>query len=94
MEVAEMSKDKNWKILNKNPSWVSEAPRKGAVAHIRLLTGHDQCQFIPWASRSPDKLDLTRFSGYKFRPSCAKGACRSSAPRARNELNPALVMTV
>ncbi|GFU00786.1 uncharacterized protein TNCV_4819331 [Trichonephila clavipes] len=40
--------------------------------------------------KSPDKLDLTRFSGYKFRFSCAKGACKSSAPRARNELKLAL----
>ncbi|GFT04879.1 hypothetical protein TNCV_4712531 [Trichonephila clavipes] len=37
-----------------------------------------------------DKLDLARFSGYKFRSSNAKGAYRSSAPRARNELKSAL----
>ncbi|GFT49321.1 hypothetical protein TNCV_4583031 [Trichonephila clavipes] len=41
MEVAEMSKDKSWAILNENPSWVPEAPRKSVVAHFRLLTGHD-----------------------------------------------------
>ncbi|GFV99582.1 hypothetical protein TNCV_5079441 [Trichonephila clavipes] len=28
----------------------------------------------------PDKLEVTRFSGYKFRFTSAKGACRSSAP--------------
>ncbi|GFW56700.1 hypothetical protein TNCV_4067801 [Trichonephila clavipes] len=30
------------------------------------------------------------FSGYKFRSSSAKGAYRSSAPRARNELKSAV----
>ncbi|GFW19887.1 hypothetical protein TNCV_3561901 [Trichonephila clavipes] len=40
MEVAEMSKDKNWTILNENPSWMTGDPRKAAVAHFRLLTGH------------------------------------------------------
>ncbi|GFV46666.1 ANK_REP_REGION domain-containing protein [Trichonephila clavipes] len=34
----------------------------------------------------PDKLELTRFSGYKFRSSSSKGACRSFAPKARKEL--------
>ncbi|GFX07615.1 hypothetical protein TNCV_4158851 [Trichonephila clavipes] len=37
--------------------------------------------------RSPDKLDLTRFSGYKFQSSSAKKACRSSASKTRNELS-------
>ncbi|GFS62163.1 hypothetical protein TNCV_477041 [Trichonephila clavipes] len=41
MEVVELSKDKNWEILSKDQSWVSGAPRKAAVAHVRLLTGHD-----------------------------------------------------
>ncbi|GFW69653.1 hypothetical protein TNCV_489971 [Trichonephila clavipes] len=41
MEVAEMSKDKTWAIMNKNPSWVPGAPRKAAVDHFRLLTCHD-----------------------------------------------------
>ncbi|GFX94296.1 hypothetical protein TNCV_4293411 [Trichonephila clavipes] len=35
-------------------------------------------------------MDLTRFSGYKFRSSSDKGACRSIAPKARNELKSAL----
>ncbi|GFU66139.1 hypothetical protein TNCV_2858121 [Trichonephila clavipes] len=41
MEVAELSKDKNRKILNKDLSWVSGAPRKAAIVHFRLLTVHD-----------------------------------------------------
>ncbi|GFX48526.1 uncharacterized protein LOC103524116 [Trichonephila clavipes] len=41
MEVAELSKDKNWAILNKDSSWVPVAPRKASVAQFRLLTGHD-----------------------------------------------------
>ncbi|GFU11955.1 hypothetical protein TNCV_3265551 [Trichonephila clavipes] len=41
MEVAEMSKDKNWVILNKNSPWVPRAPRKAGVAHFILLTGHN-----------------------------------------------------
>ncbi|GFV32301.1 hypothetical protein TNCV_1675871 [Trichonephila clavipes] len=40
-EAAEMSKDKNWAILNENPSWVPEASRKAAVVPFRLMTGHD-----------------------------------------------------
>ncbi|GFW09326.1 hypothetical protein TNCV_4276541 [Trichonephila clavipes] len=35
------SKDKNWTFLNKDPSWVPGGPRKAAVAHFRLLIGHD-----------------------------------------------------
>ncbi|GFU21580.1 hypothetical protein TNCV_3827751 [Trichonephila clavipes] len=42
------------------------------------------------AQKGLDKLDLTRFSGYKFRFTSAKGACRSSVSRARNELKSAL----
>ncbi|GFU54765.1 hypothetical protein TNCV_1038081 [Trichonephila clavipes] len=52
---------------------------------------------LPWPSvdfsirlPGPDKLDLTRFFGYKFRSTCSKEAYRSSAPRARNELKLAL----
>ncbi|GFU50817.1 hypothetical protein TNCV_2495211 [Trichonephila clavipes] len=41
MEVNEMSKDKDWAIFNKDPSWVPGAPRKAAVAHFRLLTSHN-----------------------------------------------------
>ncbi|GFX23490.1 hypothetical protein TNCV_3769662 [Trichonephila clavipes] len=41
-------------------------------------------------ARDPDKRSLNRFSGYKFQSSRAKEACRSSAPRARNELKSAL----
>ncbi|GFV69048.1 putative transposable element [Trichonephila clavipes] len=44
----------------------------------------------PGAWKGPDKLDLTRLSGSKFRSVNAKGACRSSAPRTRNELKSAL----
>ncbi|GFT22458.1 hypothetical protein TNCV_3274251 [Trichonephila clavipes] len=43
------------------------------------------------ATMGPDELDLTSFSGYKFRSASAKGAYRSSAPRARNQLKSALV---
>ncbi|GFX21643.1 hypothetical protein TNCV_1400571 [Trichonephila clavipes] len=42
------------------------------------------------ALRAPDKLDLTRSSGYKFRSVYAKGACRS-APRNRNVPKSALL---
>ncbi|GFU75740.1 hypothetical protein TNCV_1652001 [Trichonephila clavipes] len=42
------------------------------------------------APRGRDKLNFARFSAYKFRSSSAKRACRSSAPRARNELKSAL----
>ncbi|GFT22901.1 hypothetical protein TNCV_1857211 [Trichonephila clavipes] len=54
-----------------------------------------QCWFIHWVlgagvQKGLENLDLTRFSGYKFRSSSAKGARRSSAPRARNGLKPAL----
>ncbi|GFV22734.1 hypothetical protein TNCV_1489911 [Trichonephila clavipes] len=36
----------------------------------------------PGARKGPDKLDLTRFPGYKFRSS-TKRACRTSAYRIR-----------
>ncbi|GFU78621.1 hypothetical protein TNCV_2302321 [Trichonephila clavipes] len=39
--------------------------------------------------KGPDKLDLTRISGYKFRSSKWQGAYRSSAPRTQNELKSA-----
>ncbi|GFV77462.1 hypothetical protein TNCV_1069911 [Trichonephila clavipes] len=39
----------------------------------------------------PDKLDFTRFSGYKFRSSNSKRAYRSSAPKALTEFKSALV---
>ncbi|GFS73187.1 hypothetical protein TNCV_4571131 [Trichonephila clavipes] len=53
-----------------------------------------QCRFMHWAleadvqrpEKNLDNLDFNRFSGYKFRSASAKGACRSSAPRARKEL--------
>ncbi|GFV32667.1 hypothetical protein TNCV_441591 [Trichonephila clavipes] len=41
MEVAKLSKDKNWVIINKDPSWVPGAPRKSVVTHFRLLTNPD-----------------------------------------------------
>ncbi|GFY07015.1 hypothetical protein TNCV_4202861 [Trichonephila clavipes] len=44
-------------------------------------------------AQDTDKLDLTRFSGYKFRSTSTKRACKSSAPRARNELKSALIDT-
>ncbi|GFV22612.1 hypothetical protein TNCV_2078031 [Trichonephila clavipes] len=37
----DVSKDKNWSILNKDPHWVPGDPRKAAVAYFRLLTCHD-----------------------------------------------------
>ncbi|GFX78292.1 uncharacterized protein TNCV_5136391 [Trichonephila clavipes] len=43
------------------------------------------------APRGPDKLNSTRFSGYKLRSLNSKGACTSSAPRTRNELKSALL---
>ncbi|GFW82646.1 putative DD41D transposase [Trichonephila clavipes] len=39
--------------------------------------------------KSPDTLDLTKFSGYKFRSSSAKRARSSSVPNARKELKTA-----
>ncbi|GFX06900.1 hypothetical protein TNCV_1202151 [Trichonephila clavipes] len=36
-------------------------------------------------------MDLIKLSGYKFQSVSAKKARRSSAPRARNDLKPALV---
>ncbi|GFY61982.1 DUF3883 domain-containing protein, partial [Trichonephila inaurata madagascariensis] len=42
------------------------------------------------ARKGPGKLYLNRFAGYKFQFSSAKGARRSFAPRARNELKSAL----
>ncbi|GFU49868.1 hypothetical protein TNCV_4686331 [Trichonephila clavipes] len=51
-----------------------------------IITNQDE--FLTTSTRiwDPDKLDLTRFSGYKFRSTSAKGACRSFAPRAQSEL--------
>ncbi|GFW46815.1 histone-lysine N-methyltransferase SETMAR [Trichonephila clavipes] len=42
------------------------------------------------APRDPDKLDLTKFSGYKVQSSSATGASRFSVPRSRNQLKSAL----
>ncbi|GFX21166.1 hypothetical protein TNCV_4367451 [Trichonephila clavipes] len=44
------------------------------------------------AQKGPDELDLTIFSGYKFRSSSTKGVCRS-APKARNEFKSALALS-
>ncbi|PRD37191.1 UNVERIFIED_CONTAM: hypothetical protein NCL1_06481 [Trichonephila clavipes] len=44
--------------------------------------------------RGLDKLDLTRYSGYKFRSTSVKAACRSFAPRVRNELKLALMQRI
>ncbi|GFT87830.1 hypothetical protein TNCV_799401 [Trichonephila clavipes] len=61
-----------------------------------------QCRFIQWvfpglgcpgAWKDPDKLNLTRFSGYKFLSAIAKVPCRSSAPEVQNELKLELVYT-
>ncbi|GFT75762.1 hypothetical protein TNCV_3125551 [Trichonephila clavipes] len=41
MGIVEMLNGTNWKTLNKKLSWVLEVPRKSAVAHSRLLIGHD-----------------------------------------------------
>ncbi|GFT24880.1 hypothetical protein TNCV_3021651 [Trichonephila clavipes] len=55
--------------------------------------------YIHWAlgaalrGRDPDKLDLTKFCGYKFRSTNAEGACRSLAPRAQKEHKSALAVT-
>ncbi|GFW13353.1 hypothetical protein TNCV_4283811 [Trichonephila clavipes] len=54
---------------------------------VGLSTGH-----LGWVPKYQDKLDLIKFSGNKFRSSSAKGACRSSAPRARNYLESALLL--
>ncbi|GFV55154.1 transposable element Tcb2 transposase [Trichonephila clavipes] len=71
--------------------------RVANVALYERIMRFHQCLFIYWAlgagsqglggsQKGLDKLDLTRFSGYKFPSSSAKEACRSSAPRARIEL--------
>ncbi|GFV51718.1 transcriptional protein SWT1 [Trichonephila clavipes] len=41
--------------------------------------------------KGPDKLNLTSFSGNKLRSASVQVASRSCAPRARNELKPALM---
>ncbi|GFV32023.1 uncharacterized protein TNCV_1195551 [Trichonephila clavipes] len=48
----------------------------------------------PGAQKIPDKLDFTRFSGYKFLCSNAKWGCRSCEPRARNELKSTLALAL
>ncbi|GFW24785.1 hypothetical protein TNCV_1960521 [Trichonephila clavipes] len=56
-----------------------------------------QCRFMHWEDKlfpiGQDKLDLTRFSSYKFRSSSAKRARRTFAPTARNELKSALILS-
>ncbi|GFT13646.1 hypothetical protein TNCV_3831171 [Trichonephila clavipes] len=84
---------------------VSSHSRKfvNGIVFVESLVSLDQW-FIHWALgagaqepglgldlRGPNKLDFTRFSGYKFRSASPKGSRRSSAPRARNELKPELV---
>ncbi|GFY00738.1 hypothetical protein TNCV_2141301 [Trichonephila clavipes] len=70
--------------------------------HHILNTRSGQCRFIHRelgvdaqgpgrAQKALDKLDLTRFCGNKFQSTSTKGFRRSFAPRARNELKPALV---
>ncbi|GFX59609.1 hypothetical protein TNCV_3753741 [Trichonephila clavipes] len=59
MEAEEMSKDKNWAILNDNPSWVPEAPRKATIAHLRLLTGHDCLRSHLYRIGTVDSPDFT-----------------------------------
>ncbi|GFV02581.1 hypothetical protein TNCV_5017491 [Trichonephila clavipes] len=57
VEDSEMAKDKNWSILNKDPSCGPVAPRKATVAHFRLLTGHDCLKwhlYIIGIGNSPD----------------------------------------
>ncbi|GFX17843.1 hypothetical protein TNCV_2292921 [Trichonephila clavipes] len=60
MEVAEIPIDKNWAILNKNPSWVPGGPRKAAVAHLRLLTGHDSPRSHIYKISITDSPDCTQ----------------------------------
>ncbi|GFV83933.1 hypothetical protein TNCV_1479351 [Trichonephila clavipes] len=62
--------------------------RRPVVTSVGLSIGR-----LGQAPMVPDKLDFTRFSGNKLRSTNAKGAYRSSTPRARNELKPALVVT-
>ncbi|GFX78773.1 hypothetical protein TNCV_1919061 [Trichonephila clavipes] len=50
MEAAEMSKDKNWAILTKNPS---------CVARFRLLTGHACLRSHLYRIVIADTLDCT-----------------------------------
>ncbi|GFX27732.1 uncharacterized protein TNCV_3662191 [Trichonephila clavipes] len=69
----------------------------GTVTTILISLPRHQRWFIHWAlgraQKGPDKLDLTRFSGYKVRSSSAKGACRFSAPWDQNERKLALPHT-
>ncbi|GFS90462.1 hypothetical protein TNCV_4096751 [Trichonephila clavipes] len=44
-EATEMLKGKNLASFNENPSYVPGATRKVAVAHFKLLTGHDSLRF-------------------------------------------------
>ncbi|GFX02972.1 hypothetical protein TNCV_390571 [Trichonephila clavipes] len=52
-----------------------------------------QCRFILWALRDTNKLDLTRFSGNKFRSGNAKGPVDLPRPGPENELKSALSVT-
>ncbi|GFV89187.1 hypothetical protein TNCV_4913861 [Trichonephila clavipes] len=70
-----MSKDKNWAILDKNPSWYPGAPGRADVAHFRLLTGHDCLRSHPYRigiTSSPNctlgdsALELTKKATSKF----------------------------
>ncbi|GFX84283.1 hypothetical protein TNCV_3976281 [Trichonephila clavipes] len=60
------------------------ARRKQTLTHCNAVLSIGR----PGTRKGPDKLDLPRFSGNKFRSLSAKGACRS-APNARNEFKSA-----
>ncbi|GFU36796.1 hypothetical protein TNCV_365591 [Trichonephila clavipes] len=61
--------------------------------HLQQYKGY--CAGLSIGGRHSDKLDLTRFPGYKSSSSSsAKGARRSSEPWALNELKLALITLV
>ncbi|GFX02955.1 hypothetical protein TNCV_390401 [Trichonephila clavipes] len=63
------------------------AVERAHQTQFSIKTMPDPVLVYPLGAQGPDKLDLTRFSG---RSSTAKGTCRSSAPRAQNELKSTL----
>ncbi|GFU55422.1 hypothetical protein TNCV_2550111 [Trichonephila clavipes] len=56
--------------------------------------GQECVQELGEAQEGSYKLDLTRFSSYKFRSSSGKETCRYSALSVRNELKSALSLRV
>ncbi|GFX73897.1 hypothetical protein TNCV_397081 [Trichonephila clavipes] len=49
-------------------------------------------RYLGWTPKGSDKLDLARFSWLQISIQQWQGACRSVAPRVRNELKSALVI--